>query len=274
MLLDLIRALFAAPVTQLTPARASVPVHQPRAVVTPFTSPTAMPAGGKDVRDPRGRFTPAATIPPTSAAWRGRTQTPGQIACPDILSLVVFDHHVRLVQPFVGAFDAAFAKAVTALPGQVRGGMTDMTAGLALANDILARQPRGLLRRIWLLSDGNATPADQQIGEQVNRARAAHTNINTIGIGNPGGYDRALLERISAGTHNGRFAEADTVAKLDTLFAGAAGPRPVGSHRGEATVFLIDVSGSMTEAMGNARRIDAVAAAMLGLLRFKQARWS
>ena len=202
----------------------------------------------------------------------GPASTP--IRCPDMLALVAFDHEARLVAPFSGAFDARFAAAVQDLPQQVRGSITNIAAGLAMANDLLAQQPKGLLRRIWLLSDGYPNPANQPIDAQIQRAADQHTNINCVGIGMPGGYDRLLLERIAASTRTGRFCEAQTAADLGRAFDGAAQPKRPGSHRGEATVFLVDVSGSMLERMGTARRIDAVAAAMLGLLRYKQARWS
>lgn len=287
MLLDILRAIFHTPVPRPVPvkviaqtrqAQTQPPRHAPvavtsaPAVITPFTPPASVPARARHAADAR-------THTPQGAKFRQNphqhsTAKPGQIACPDMLALVLFDHEARLVQPFAGAFDADLARAVSTLPGKLRGGSTNIAAGLALANDLLARQPAGLLRRIWLLSDGFPYPTEQPIDAEVARARAARTNINTVGIGDPGGYDRALLERIAAGTHNGRFAEADTIARLDALMARAAGPRPLGSHRGEATVFVIDASSSMTEPMGQARRIDAVATAMLGLLRFKQARWS
>ena len=106
------------------------------------------------------------------------------------------------------------------------------------------------------------------------RASRQHTNINTIGFDHPGGYDRALLERIAAATHNPRFTEAQTLDWLTATFRGPAKPRKPGSHRGEATVFLIDVSSPLASAMGDPRAIDVVAPAMVDLIKYKQVMWS
>ena len=255
LLAALLRSLSAAPQPAApTPTRPVLPRHQ---VIM-----TDAPAS------------PAVATPPRP------TTRSGKIYCPDRLALVVFDQEARLAAPFMGAFDPRLVDAVQGLPGLVRDSITDIAAGLSMANDLLADQHPGLLRRIWLLSDGYPNPENQPIDRMVSRAIAQRTNINTIGIGLPGGYDRALLERIAARTHNGRFAEAQTAADLNRIFGGAARPRKPGSHRGEATVFVVDVSGSMRtpmgppQRMGATQRIDAVSEAMSGLLRYKQARWS
>ena len=231
---------------------------------------------------PARQILPAAAVvrvaPATAVSPPRLTHTPASLAqairCPDILALVAFDHAAHCVTPFVGAFDSAFAEAVQKLPALVRDGCTDMAAGLMLANDLLASQPRGLLRRIWLLTDGYPNPADQPLWPQVERARRQYTNINTVGFGVPGKYDRELLERIAKATHNGRFSEAQTLNRLTAIFRDPARPRKPGSHRGEATVFVIDISGSMTSPMGAQRAIDVVVTAMIELIKYKQGMWS
>jgi Mg-chelatase subunit ChlD len=195
--------------------------------------------------------------------------------CPDMLSLVGFSNHASVLSPFVGAFDGRFAKAVQRLPETAaHGSMTNITAGLRVANDLLSRMPTGLRRRIWLLSDGGANEEVNGLWSQVHRAKAQRTNINTIGFGNRGEFDEDLLKRIAATTHNGRYFEATTIAALGHAFQHGKGrSRPV-HHRGEATVFVIDCSASMTELMEKRKRIDVVRAAMHDLILWKQATWS
>ena len=239
-------------------------------------SPQPQPAAPKPSRPARPRHRVIMTdtnARPARTASRN-SDHPGKLYCPDRLALIAFDDRARLVAPFMDAFDARFASAVQDLPGQVRGSITNIAAALSMANDLIADQHPGLLRRIWLLSDGHPNPRNQPIAQEVGRAISQRTNLNTIGIGQPGDFDRALLERIAGRTHNGRFAEAQTVTELNRAFKGAEQRRQPGSHRGEATVFVVDVSGSMLSPMGSDRRIDAVRDAMLGLLRYKQARWA
>lgn len=205
--------------------------------------------------------------------------TPSQhsrgIRCPDMLALVAFSEKATVLSSFVGAFDAGFAGAVQKLPEAARhGGMTNMTAGLRAANDMISRMPRGLRKRIWCLSDGGANAEVEGLWREVNRAVSQWTNINTIGFGNRGEFDEDLLKRIAAATHNGRYFEATTVAALGQAFRRGSGhPRPNG-HRGEATVFVIDASASMTDAMEGSTRIEVVRNAMNDLVRWKQANWS
>ena len=239
----------------------------------PSVTYTQSPQPAKPSR-PRHNVVVAPTSKRKAHAAPRSAAPAGKLHCPDRLALVAFDQEARLVAPFMDSFDARFVSAVQALPDQVRGSVTNIAAGLTMANNLLADQHPGLLRRIWLLSDGYPNPAKQPIDSAVSRALAQRTNINTVGIGQPGDFDRFLLERIANRTHNGRFAEAQTVADLGLIFEGAAKRQRPGSHRGEATVFVVDVSGSMLGAMGSDRRIDAVRDAMLGLLRYKQARWA
>jgi Mg-chelatase subunit ChlD len=201
-----------------------------------------------------------------------------EIRCPDMLSLIGFNDDAKMLSPFVSAFDAGFVKAVQGLPMAVTGSATNMTAGLRLANDLLARMPKGLRRRIWLLSDGGGNHPEDLAGgitRQVTRAREQYTNINTIGFGDPGQFNKELLGCIAAATHNGKYFEATTVHALGTTFRRAAGRDRNAAHRGEATVFVIDCSGSMAVyQMGGRQRIEVVRDAMIDLLRYKQAVWS
>lgn len=205
----------------------------------------------------------------------GAATRTGGIRCPDMLALVAFSEQATVLSSFVGAFDGKFVTAVQQLPDAAsRGGTTNITAGLRAANDMIARMPRGLRRRVWLLSDGGANVEVDGLWQQVHRATTQYCNINTIGFGDPGEFDEQLLKRIAGATHNGRYFEATTVAALGQAFRRAAGHAHPNNHRGETTVFVIDASGSMTSPMEGRTRIDVVRNAMNDLLRWKQANWS
>lgn len=198
-----------------------------------------------------------------------------RINCPDMLALVAFSERATILSSFAGAFDAKFAAAVQQLPAVAgKGSTTNITAGLRAANDLIARMPHGLRRRIWLLSDGGANVEVDGLWQQVARAATQRCNINTIGFGNHGEFDEALLQRIAAATHNGRYCEATTIAALGQAFRRAAGQGRSVRHRGEATVFCIDASASMTSPMEGSTRIEAVRAAMNSLVVWKQSNWS
>ncbi len=197
------------------------------------------------------------------------------IRCPDMLSLVGFNDNAKVLSPFVSAFDAGFVKAVQGLPSAVGGCSTNLTAGLRVANDLLGKMPKGLRRRIWLLTDGDANAEIDGITHQVARAGQLRININCIGFGDPGQFNKELLTRIAAATHNGKYFEVTTISALGATFRRAAGHRSHTNHRGEATAFVIDCSGSMVICrMGGRQRIEVVRDAMADLLHYKQAVWS
>jgi Mg-chelatase subunit ChlD len=198
---------------------------------------------------------------------------PAPIHCADMLALVVFNDNAKSIGGFVSAHDTAFIKAVHALPSAVGGSTTNITAGLRVANDMLARMPHGLRRRIWLLTDGHAKCEVAGIWKEVHRAKAAYTNINALGIGDPDEFDRDLLMRIAGATHRGRYYEPQTIAALGCAFRDGAARKV--SHKGEATVFVIDASGSMVLGkMGDKTRIEAVREAMVALVNYKRQMWS
>jgi Mg-chelatase subunit ChlD len=223
-------------------------------------------------------FNRPQTVRPTQPSFVPKQARPQGIQCPDMLSLIGFNDDAQLLSPFVSAFDAKFVNATQGLPAAVGGGSTNITAGLRLANNLLSRMPKGLRRRIWLLSDGGGNhPEDLRGGitSEVERARQQFTNVNCIGFGDPGQFNKELLTRISNATHNGKYFEATTISALGATLRRAAGPRQHVNHRGEATAFVIDCSGSMVLfKMGERRRIDVVRDAMVDLIRYKQAMWS
>jgi Mg-chelatase subunit ChlD len=200
------------------------------------------------------------------------------VRCPDLVALITFGDDATVRSRLVSAFDPDLALAVNKLD-QVTPGYTNVAAGIRAGVDLLSQAPRGLRRRLWLLSDGAANRpifgTAKAIEAQVRRARDAWVNINAVGFGDPSQFDERALRAIAAGTHNGRYMEATTAEALSSAFRGAAGRRGGGFSKGEATAFVIDASGSMfAERMGGRPRIEVVKSAMWGLLTLKQRVWS
>ncbi len=189
---------------------------------------------------------------------------------PDINALIVFSDVPIVLSGFARLTDAGFAQAVRSLPGRV-GGLTYMGAGLDKAIDLFKSAPEGMRRKITLLTDGIANDRDAVLRAAA-RAAAARINLDTIGIGKPGDYDGDLLSIISGMTYRGRMYHCGNVASLDRAF-GHGRPRSV-SHVGQATVFVVDASGSMATDFGRQPRIEAVRHAIERLVRVKQKQWS
>jgi len=146
------------------------------------------------------------------------------------------------------------------------GGMTNMACGLRQALELLRWAPEGVLRRIWLLSDGQPSDREDTIMAAVAEACRLRVNINTIGFGDE--YNAELLHRISATTHHGEFVHAETLRHLAGLLQRS---RPNQErHRAETTILTIDLSESMGWPMEGKPRVRVVEEAIAHLLHYKQ----
>ena len=154
------------------------------------------------------------------------------------------------------------------------GGHTNITDGLRVGIEMLENTPRGMLRRIWLLSDGAANRGIDRLWDTTQSARNAYININTIGFGDQ--YNEALLRGISAATHRGRFMCVTSLRELtDALVQyGNNGNNGRSQHtphsRAETTVLVLDLSGSMEGPMEGTTKVRVVEEAVLHLLHYKQ----
>ncbi len=153
-------------------------------------------------------------------------------------------------------------------------GRTNIADGLRVGIEMCKKTPRGILRRIWLLSDGEANVNPGGIWPMVQRAYKSHININTIGFGNS--FDESTLRKISASTHRGKFVPVKSLRELtNTLTHFSSNGNSNGfHHRSETTVLVIDLSASMGWAMGNKTKVQVVEEAILHLLLMKQKMFS
>lgn len=192
---------------------------------------------------------------------------------PDRIGIVAFNDTGFVIAKPAEAHAAWLQERTRQLHRKVTGCYTNIADGLRKAVAMLQATPRGVIRRCWLLTDGYANKEAHAIMPVVDQARASYININTIGFGDPHNYDAALLQRIAAATHNGKYLSVRSLRELtDSLIASDNGHR--GSHRhrrrSECTVLCLDLSGSMTGPMGDRRKIEVVEEAILHLLHYKQ----
>lgn len=194
---------------------------------------------------------------------------PRHIYAADQIALTGFNDDGFVISTFAEPHDATLQTKIRSLDHSIRGSWTNIAGGLRVSIELLQHTPRGAYRRIWLKSDGHSNRHTDQIMPMVQEAYASWININTIGFGTS--YDRALMQRIAAGTHNGKFFEAQDLLSLTQIFTKGAHRLKRRHHRQEYTVLCLDLSGSMVQPMGGRRKIDVLSEALLTLLAYKQA---
>lgn len=197
---------------------------------------------------------------------------PQKVFAPDRIGLVGF-HDVAFVIAYPAlAHSAKLLDRSQSLHGRVGGSGTNITDGLRKSVEMLTSAPKGVLRRIWLLTDGYPNRETGAIMSVVEQARRAYVNVNTIGFGNS--YDEGLLRQISSATHNGQFVPIRSLRELSmALTTGSSNHSSEGRrrfHRAETTVLAIDLSPSMTEPMEGKTKVQVVQEAVLHLLNYKQ----
>lgn len=211
----------------------------------------------KSPRPPRSPQSPAK-----------RKQAPKKFG-PDRVALVGFHEKgfviARPAPPHADWLQARIGR----LPYQL-GTATNLTDGLRTAVKVCQKTPPGILRRIWLLSDGYPNRQQDRIDTVLAAAHQARVNVNTIGFGDE--YDGRLLRRISQSTHNGKFVAVRTMRELTAALV-KSGPnqgRRRGRRQAETTVIAVDLSYSMLERMEGKPKIQVVQDVLLQLLHYKQ----
>jgi Mg-chelatase subunit ChlD len=189
---------------------------------------------------------------------------------PDRIGLVGFHATAHILSKPLPATDSSLAKAISTLGNHINS-YTNIAAGLRTAGEMLRCTPRGTLRRVWLLSDGEATHEENEIIPIARVLRTQYTNINTVGFGDK--FDESTLRQIAAATHSGRFYSVSDLQQLTAALAASYRP-DLGAHlhhrRSEHTIFCIDLSPSMQQRMGQYTKIKTAQTALLQLLNWKQ----
>ena len=114
-----------------------------------------------------------------------------------------------------------YASARSVVAGLEPLNMTNIGAGLQVANQALASTPTTTQKIVILLSDGltneGLSPAEILAGP-VQEAAAAGTCIYTVGFGEPGDLDETLLRQIAEGSGCGTYTYASTPAELEQIY--------------------------------------------------------
>ena len=100
-------------------------------------------------------------------------------------------------------------------------GGTNIGAGLQTANAILTTVPTATQKTVILLSDGltnQGLSPDQILAGPVQEAAATGTCIYTVGFGDAGDIDEALLRNIAAGSGCGEYQYASAPADLERVY--------------------------------------------------------
>jgi len=132
-------------------------------------------------------------------------------------ALAVFSTDASLILPLTTNYNQ-LRDAIAAL------GVIDMTnigAGLTVANNELANAPLDAKRIIILLSDGKTNTGlsrDEILAGPVKDAVDAGTCIYTVGFGDPGDLDENLLQRIAQATGCGQYYYAPDAFKLEDVY--------------------------------------------------------
>jgi Mg-chelatase subunit ChlD len=194
---------------------------------------------------------------------------PSKLFAPDRMGIVGFHDKAFIIAKPAEAHAAWLQERTLKMHERIGGSGTNLTDAIRLSHTMLKSVPRGVYRRIWLLSDGQPNRETDQLMNVVTQIRRDHINLNTVAFGDQ--CDEALLRRLSAATHNGKFVSVQNLVELTEALAADDSSRPNRNHhRSETTIFAIDVSPSMTEPMNGKRKIDVVEIAMLELLGWKQ----
>jgi hypothetical protein len=149
-----------------------------------------------------------------------------------------------------------------ATPNRFRGGCTNLSAGLVLGLDWLARWRR--IRRIVVVSDGEPNVDTHLLADLAARARAERVSLCAIHIGDGANNPLRDLARATVG---GWFESVGSFVALGEAMHRAGEVDRGGNQRRAVIVLLVDLSGSMATyfpgAPGAGRRIDALVAAVL-----------
>lgn len=210
-----------------------------------------------------------------SSAPAAKARTP-RILGPDVVGIVGFNDYGFVIAPLTNLHAPSWPERIGSMERLVRGMRTNIADGLMVAIRLLKSTPMGMLRRLWLLSDGRPNPDGPQERDRImalaRQARDHWININTIGFGETGNFDAALLKRIAARTHNGHYISVNTPKRLAAVLKHTTSQHLIKpSRHAEATVYVIDCSGSMVlEPMGNRKKITVVADTLRQLMYHKQ----
>ena len=207
---------------------------------------TARALGIAPSRAPRAKTSPQRTAPPKpistwvkSVAQRSGNTIPVD---PDFVGIIIFG---TTATPILSLCNVDNPRAIAAINNvQANQGCTELGVGMQAAFQMLSGESLALIKRLVIISDGEATKTTL-IDQITGRCAARHIKIDCISLGEHAGG--ALLKSLSHKT-KGRFFTAKSLKELKK--AVLRGVSKGGRHRFRgATCLLIDASASMNASM-------------------------
>ena len=147
------------------------------------------------VLDRSGSMNSSDKLPYAKAAIQDLINTLG---AEDRFAFVTFDNHAVVETPLTPVNDSKRDWLASAVNRIRPGGGTNIEAGIFQAQHILAREDSSRLRKIILLSDGEAnvgTTSPEGLARLVDRAAAENTVLSTIGLGI--GFNQNLMSLLA-----------------------------------------------------------------------------
>lgn len=192
-----------------------------RFLVIELTGPDEAPAGASGpvdlavVVDASGSMSAEGKI---GYARDGARYLVSELSPQDSFALVTFADFASTVVPLTPVLDRS--RIGRAIDRVAEGGSTNLGDGLAAGAAELARAPAGDLRRLVLLSDGQANVGltdPDALAREAARLAASGVTISTVGLGLD--YNEDLLAKI-ADLGGGAYEFVDTPGELRTALAG------------------------------------------------------
>jgi Ca-activated chloride channel family protein len=136
----------------------------------------------------------------------------------DVLSIDAFSDQARTVLPPVLLTRETRARALQAVASLETGGSTNMFGGIELAERHVAQGPASLVRRIVMISDGQANvgpSSPEALGALAERALPLGAQITSLGVGLE--YDERTLDALAVRTSGRLFHVGDPREMTATL---------------------------------------------------------
>jgi Ca-activated chloride channel family protein len=135
----------------------------------------------------------------------------------DLFALTVFDDVAQVVIPLQKI--ASKSKAVETIREIQSGASTNLTGGWTLGRDELKKAPKGVSRRLLLLTDGhlNHGITDHSQVERIVASGLEMDQVRTACLGFGDSYEETLLRQLSK-VSGGEFYDADSPEKLSVIF--------------------------------------------------------
>ncbi len=221
---------------------------------------------------PRPKTAPRTPAPRSGAPPRGPgflRLLPGGAASADRIAIVGFSDKSYIILPPTLMSEAGVRTRIDQLTGKYfrNPGLTNLAAGMEQALSFLEKAPRGVLRRMVVIGDGEPNIGNDRLVALADRARNSHVSICTIFAGQG---NAPIFQSVSDKTVGGWKTSVSQLADLAGALRRAGANLGAGRSRRRAIiVVVIDMSASMTASLAGepgVTRIEACRRALHAML--------